>query len=199
MNKCSFSGCTKESFSKGLCGSHYQQQRQGKELKPLQQQFHGLSEKERFMKWVAIQPNGCWKWMGSVMKHKDRHDSEWHGQWRNANGEHELTHRAAWRILVGDIPRKAMVLHRCDVPRCVNPDHLYLGNQSDNVKDMWDRGRARQGVSRGEDHGNAKVTEEIVREIRSSKESGVVMAKRFGISTATLYDIRNNHIWRHVK
>ena len=195
---CSVTGCQKAAICKGFCSAHYQQQRQGKELKPLQQQFHGLSEFDRFMKWVGKQPNGCWKWLGSYKNRNDRQETNWHGQWRNSSGNIELTHRAAWRMMVGDIPRSAFVLHRCDNPLCVNPEHLFLGTQRDNTKDMWDKGRARPGVSKGVAHGGSKLTEEQVLEIRESKESGPAIAGRLQMSTTTIYDIRNRKIWKHL-
>lgn len=196
---CSFQGCVKKAHSKGLCIAHYQQQRQGRELRPLQQQFHGLSEQDRFFKWISKLPNGCWRWMGSIKQRKNRPQSEWHGQWRNEAGEIELCHRAAWRILVGVIPRDALVLHRCDNPRCCNPEHLFLGTQADNVSDMWDKGRARPGISRGASHGMSKLTEALVREIRVSKESGPAIARRLGVSTTQIYDIRNRRSWAHIE
>ena len=196
---CSFLGCTNSALCKGLCAAHYQQQRQGKPLKPLQQQFHGLTELERLDKWTSVMPNGCWRWMGSIKSRNNRPQSEWHGQWRNKAGEIELTHRASWRIRVGEIPRNALVLHRCDNPRCVNPDHLFLGTQADNVADMWDKGRASPGISRGSDHGMSKLNEDLVREIRKSKETGPAIAARLEISTTTVYDVRNRRIWRHIK
>ena len=196
---CSFKGCVKPAFSKGLCSAHYQQQRLGKELKPLQQQFHGLSEIDRLMARVSKLPNGCWKWLGSFKLRSDRQAINWHGQWRNAAGQIELTHRAAWRILVGPIPSKALVLHRCDRPLCVNPEHLFLGTQADNVADMWDKGRSAPGVSKGEAHGCSKLTDDQVREIRASTENGPAIAKRLGVSTSTIYDIRNRKHWKHIK
>jgi hypothetical protein len=195
---CSFIGCEKKVHSRELCGGHYRQQKVGEELRPLQQQFHGLSEEDRFMKWVAKQPNGCWHWLGSIMKKKDKTQLEWHGQWRNSAGQIELVHRAAWRMFKGDFPKKAFVLHHCDNPKCVNIDHLYLGTQQQNMVDMWARKRSRPGVSLGEKHGMSKLTEELVREIRSSSETGVEIARRLDISTTNVYDVRNRKIWKHV-
>lgn len=195
---CSFKGCGKKAHSKGLCVSHYAQQRQGKELKPLQQQFHGLGEQERFERRVADRPDGCKVWLGSIHTRPGYPKSEWHGQWRNAAGGIELTHRAAWRMYKGEIPQGAHVLHKCDNPRCVNVEHLYLGTHLDNIRDMDERGRRAYGVSLGENHGNSKLTDAIVREIRESKESGPVIAKRLGISTSTVYDVRNRKIWKHL-
>lgn len=199
MEKCSFAGCVNNAHSLGLCNAHYAQQRKGKELKKLQLQFHGLSELDRFEKWYSKQPNGCWAWLGSVLKNKKTSQKEWHGQWRNSSGEHELSNRAAWRLYVGVIPTGAFVLHRCDNPKCVNPEHLFLGSQTDNMNDMWDKGRSRPGVSHGSNHGMSKLTESQVKEIRESKEAGTAIAKRFGMSTTTIYDIRNRKIWKHLK
>lgn len=198
MKKCSFNGCQKAAFSKGLCGAHYQQHRLGKELKPLQVQHHGLSEEERFRKWYQVAPNGCWMWIGSVILGGKRSSSFAYGQWRNGKGEHELAHRAAYRMFVGPIPVGLGVLHRCDIPRCVNPAHLFVGTHRDNMADMWSKGRATPGVSRGESHGMSKLTEEVIREIRSSKENGPEIAKRLGISTTNVYDIRNRRLWKHI-
>ena len=195
---CLFKGCGKKAHSKGLCIAHYQQQRQGKELKPLQEQFHGLSELERFEKRVADHPSGCKVWLGAIMQMQNRPKADWHGQWRNGAGEHELTHRAAYRMYKGHITQGAFVLHTCDNPRCVNPDHLYLGTQADNVRDMWDRNRAAPGVVKGTKHGMSVLTDEKVREIRDSKETGPAIAKRLGISTTTVYDVRNRKIWKHI-
>lgn len=196
--QCSFKGCVKPAHSKGLCGAHYQQQRSGKELKPLQLQNHGLTEAERFMRWIGKQPDGCWRWMGSIKSRNDRPQKEWHGQWRSASGEIELTNRAAWRLFVGPIPPRAQVLHKCDVPRCCNPDHLFLGTQADNVADMWQKGRARPVSSVGERHGLAKATEELVRQIRMSKQSVAEIAKETGLSRATIHAIRQCETWKHV-
>lgn len=199
MATCSFLGCLKPAHSGGLCGGHYHQKRRGEELRPLQIQHHGLDEKERFRRWLGIQPNGCWMWLGSFKRRPDRPQPEWHGQWRNKKGEIELTNRAAWRLFVGPIPSGAQVLHKCDVPRCCNPAHLFLGTQADNVRDMWEKQRGKPGVSLGESHMNARATEEIVREIRASDESTAGLAQRYGLSRPTVDSIRNRKTWKHVK
>lgn len=161
-----------------------------KELKQLQ--FHGLSEYDRLFKWTEVAgPNECWNWKGSRKK-------GWHGQWRNGLGQIELAHRAAWRIMKGEIPPGMFVLHRCDNPACMNPSHLFLGTQADNLKDMWAKGRARPGVSKGEKHGNAKLTAELVRDIRSSQESGVELARRLNLTTTTICDVRKRRTWKHI-
>lgn len=158
-----------------------------------QLQFHGLSEYERFLKRVQVgAPSECWEWTAS------RNQKGWHGQWRAGDGRIELTHRAAWRLMRGEIPAGLCVLHRCDNPPCCNPAHLFLGTRSDNARDMWSKGRARPKSNLGAGHGNAKLTADLVRDIRSSKESGVALSQRLGITTTTVCDIRKRRTWKHI-
>lgn len=190
---CTFDGCDKPVRSSGLCASHYNQWLKKKELKPLQVQYHGLSESVRFMRRVdKSAPNGCWNWTGSRM------NRSWHGQWRNSAGEHEMVHRAAWRMFVGPIPDGMFVLHRCDNPVCLNPSHLFLGTQTDNMNDMWLKKRARPRALLGSRHGGAKLTEDKVLEIRKSILSGIELAKIYGVSPTTICDIRKRRIWNHI-
>jgi hypothetical protein len=190
---CKFEGCKNEGRGE-YCPAHYQQKRKGKVLKPLQVQYHGLTEEERFLKRVNIdQETNCWLWTGSVIK------ANWHGQWRNAKGAIEPTHRAAWRLFKSPIPEGVCICHRCDNPVCVNPAHLFMGSKSDNARDMWEKGRARPKSSLGENHGMSKLTKEIVKEIRSSKETGAALAKRFGITATTVCDIRKRRTWSHIE
>ena len=193
MAACSFEGCGKKSICKGLCAAHYQQQRQGKELKPLQVQYHGFSESNRFM--MRVQVGGkhdCWPWTGS------RFSADWHGQWRNEAGQIEPTHRAAYRLFVGELPKGMHVCHKCDNPICVNPNHLFLGTRADNARDMWAKGRARPGVSRGEAHGCATLTEAQVLEIRESTEHGPTLALKYGVTRTTISEIRRRKTWTHI-
>jgi len=192
--KCSFNGCVKDAFSKGLCGSHYAQQRQGKELKPLQQQFHGLGEKERFEKRVADHPTGCKVWLGSIQMMQNRPKADWHGQWRNAAGERELTHRAAYRMYKGPIVQGAFVLHTCDNPRCVNTDHLFVGTADDNSKDSVGKLRHAYGMK----NRRRKMDEEAVKAIRAFRGKHREIADRFGVTQSLVSMIRARKIWRYV-
>ena len=81
-------------------------------------------------------------------------------------------HRVAYEAFVGQIPDGAFVLHRCDNPLCVNPEHLWLGNNADNMRDMESKGRAKH--PKGEYHGRAKLTEVQVREILRMAAEGVI-------------------------
>lgn len=189
---CSFEGCTKNARG-SLCPAHYQQKRHGKELKPLQVQYHGLTEETRLLKRIATtSPNECWPWTGAVIK------KGWHGEWRNAAGEVELVHRAAWRLFKSQIPDGMCICHRCDNPICCNPSHLFLGTKSENLLDMWAKGRAKPQRVFGEKHGMSKLTAELVLEIRSSKESGVELARRLKLTPTTICDVRKRRSWKHI-
>jgi hypothetical protein len=188
---CSFKGCFGKAHSKGLCGSHYAQQRVGKELVPLQKQFHGLSEKDRFFKRVGKLDSGCWLWLGSL--------NTGYGQFRRDDGSIVLAHRFSYVLHNETAVDGLVVMHKCDTPRCVNPEHLILGTQAENVQDMRQKGREKHRSLSGSDHGMSKLTEMQVKEIRDSKETGPAIAQRIGISTTTVYDVRNRRIWKHVE
>jgi hypothetical protein len=82
--------------------------------------------------------SGCWIWLGAI-------DGAGYGH--KGDGRRGRTigaHRWAWKIVNGPIPRGMSVCHRCDVPLCVNPDHLFLGSQKDNLQDMRTKGRHHQ-------------------------------------------------------
>jgi HNH endonuclease len=108
----------------------------------------------------------------------------------------EKAHRAAFEFNVGRFPRELDVLHRCDVRCCINPAHLFLGTAQDNTNDMIAKGRARP--VRGEQHGNAKITDDLVRMIRVSSEPSTTLALRIGVSRTTIKDVRKRRIWKHV-
>ena len=85
------------------------------------------------------------------------------------------------------------VLHRCDNKKCVNTSHLYIGTQSNNVRDSYNRGVRPRGM--------AKLTEDDVREIRRMAADGVwgvYLAKWFGVSQTTIYSIKNGRTWKHL-
>lgn len=130
----------------------------------------------------------CWLWTGYTSPS---------GYGRIAKGDRHpiLAHRLAWIITYGPIPKGLLVLHRCDTPACVRPDHLFLGTQRDNVQDMILKGR--DGL-RGERNHWSKFTNEQVQEIRRSNESGTTLAKRFNVRQSAITKIRQRQAWKHV-
>jgi hypothetical protein len=104
----------------------------------------------------------------------------------------------------GAIPDGLLVLHKCDVPLCVRPEHLFLGSHSDNTQDAFSKGRRPRrfrmppGFSVGERNGHAKLTDEQVRAIRASKKSGRQLARELGVSAGAIHHIRQGRAWRHL-
>lgn len=88
------------------------------------------------------------------------------------------------------------ILHSCDVRCCVNPDHLWTGTHVENMADMVGKGRSHRKP--GSAHTQAKLTENDVIDIRASELHGAELARRYGMSRTTIYDILNRKIWKHI-
>jgi hypothetical protein len=188
----------------------------------------GLPFDERF--WRKVDRNGpipehapglgpCWDWTG----HRNR--AGYGGVKRDGAGS-SLTHRVAWELVIGPIPEGLDLLHKCDRPSCVNPDHLRPGTHAENMADMKAKGRnyvrstfppvppehrARgdrhwsrtnpEKIPRGEASKRAKVTEDQVRAIRQMRAAGAPrseVAAAFGVSPSLVSAICLGQIWKHV-
>lgn len=110
------------------------------------------------------------------------------------DGKYIRAHRKVYIETHGPIPSGLVVRHTCDNRACVNPDHLILGTRADNSKDMVDRNRQAFGTKVG----TSKLTDDIVRMIRSMSGSSQQLATFFGCSKTNIKDIKNNKIWKHV-
>lgn len=111
--------------------------------------------------------------------------------------KYQLTHRLAWRIANGPIPRGLVICHRCDVKNCVNPDHLFLGTRADNNKDARDKGIA--NWARGEEHYRAKLNADDVLSIRRSGLTVSALARHYGVDRKTIRRARDAFHWKHVE
>jgi hypothetical protein len=146
----------------------------------------------RFKSYVAQTPTetGCLLWTGYT--HEGR-------GFFSVNGKPKMAHRVSYTLAKGEIPEGQCVRHTCDVPLCVNPEHLLLGTHQDNMTDMKDRNR-RKGTSavQGEAHGCAKLTEAQVRQILASSKARNDIAREFGVSPSTIKGIRTGRLWKHL-
>jgi len=97
----------------------------------------------------------------------------------------------------GTVPDGLFVLHRCDVRCCVNPDHLFLGTNEDNMTDMANKGR-RRGITAGEENGRAKLSADDVLTIRQSTLGLTKLARKYGLNRSHVYAIRTKRVWSHV-
>ena len=118
-------------------------------------------------------------------------------------GNRERAHRVAWIIYKGPIPQGIMVLHNCpggDIPACVNPEHLFLGSQADNIRDMMAKGRKRNKPSKGIDNGAAKLTEADIAIIRSLEDTrdAEKLAKIFDVTPRSVHNIWERKTWCHL-
>ena len=146
------------------------------------------------------EPNsGCWLWTAYVPEEPG------YGRIRTrSTGASESAHRASFQVYKGPIPAGMMVCHKCDVRSCVNPDHLFLGSASDNMRDAASKGRMKwksgekRNLPKGEAHPAARLTEQDVKFIRESPEPGLRLARRFGVANITISRIRRRIIWRSV-
>lgn len=121
------------------------------------------------------------------------------------DGKNLLAHRVAYELHHGQsIPRGQCVLHRCDNPPCCNPKHLFLGTRRDNLVDMYSKRRRQyDGYAKGAKHGNAKLTDDNVREMRAlyaaKQATQWDLAHRFGLTQSTVWAILVRRTWRHVE
>lgn len=139
--------------------------------------------------------SGCWIWMMST--NEKGYGRVYAGR---ADGRQERAHRVSYRIFKGEIPEGMIVCHRCDVPSCVNPDHLFLGSLKDNTQDMLAKGRNVPMV--GEMCGRAVLTEKQVREARRRYQAGDgshrSLAEEYGVSKGAMCAVLTGRSWAHI-
>lgn len=152
---------------------------------------------ERF--WPKVDLSGeCWVWTGAVDKHG-------YGQIACGGkfGGQAKAHRVGYELQCGPIPSGRHVLHHCDNPKCVRGSHLFLGDQADNMRDMWAKGRGRcdGGGRLGSANGNHRLTEEQVSEILRRHRAGEPsrkLGKEFGVSKTLVLFISSGKVWPHI-
>lgn len=140
----------------------------------------------------------CWVWTGKT--NQFGYGMVWIV---GGMGKEARAHRISWEIKNGEIPAGQCVLHKCDNPPCVNPDHLFLGTKYENIQDATRKGRQTSAL-KGEDHTTAKLTNDQVHEIRhlyksrTPGRSGPALAKIYGVNHHTITDIARGVKWSHL-
>ena len=144
---------------------------------------------------------GCWNWTGRVSPHGyGLIGGEVNGKRYVPKGQPMLAHRAAWLIFKGEIPEGGppphgyVVMHKCDNRLCVNPAHLELGTQADNVQDMLDKGRKVSGTPSGVKHWRSAIKDQAdIDLICSTRGRTKELAERFGVDVCTIKRIRRRN------
>jgi len=132
-------------------------------------------------KYRVNESNGCWEWHASLV----------HGYGCiGFRGKIWRAHRMSWTLHHGEIPEGLCVCHKCDNPKCVNPEHLFLGTKKDNRDDMVRKGRARFASQSGEANGMARLTDEQVHEIKTSSCGPVELSRKYGVHYRHIWAIR---------
>lgn len=138
----------------------------------------------------VIRKNGCWDWKNNL---SDRYPRIYFSKTEKRISAHIFS----WKLHFGDIPSGMNVCHKCDNTRCTNPSHLFLGSSADNIKDKVNKNRQ----AYGESHGNVKLNDLKVKEIKKLLTMGITMtriAKDFGVNISTIERIKNKKTWKHI-
>lgn len=193
---CSVAGCCSAAHARGFCITHYSRLRLGKPLEaPVQRRISGTAQ-DRFEAYVEPELNsGCHLWSGTL--NDAGYGILWIGQ------RLVRAHRFAFAEHHGPIPSGMNVCHRCDTPACVNPDHLFLGTQAENMADMVAKARRVQGrVYRGVENSQAKLTEADARRILEEVAAGrpvTEVANDNGVSRTAVNHIIKGRNWSHLQ
>ena len=150
-----------------------------------------FSKQQKLWRNVDVKPGQCWNWIAGKTK-------AGYGLGVFAR-ERFYAHRYSWELANEQpIPEGLFVLHKCDNPACVNPDHLFIGTQADNMADKARKGRQ----TRGETHGKAKLTDTDVVEIRAARQGGEScrsIARRTGMSHQQISCVTRGKSWSHIQ
>ncbi len=187
MRTCDVEGCNGVHEAKGWCRKHYLRMHRYNTLELTH--FYGRTTLERFEEKIDKSSGYCWKWTGC-------RDQDGYGQLGIGGGKQVKAHRFSYETYVGKIGEGLHVCHSCDVPSCVNPEHLWTGTDKDNAVDRQNKGRGIRGVTQWK----SKLTEEEVLEIRKlhKKISNVDIAKLYCVGPDTIGHIMRRNTWKHI-
>lgn len=180
---CAKASCERNAKTRGYCHSCYNGLHIAGKIKK-------RTIAERFYEKVS-QGGECWEWIAGK-------NASGYGI-MGFSGKCVLAHRVSFEMHKGAIPDGLCVLHSCDNPSCVNPAHLSLGTQAENIRQRDERGRTGRTMGvLGEQHYGSKLTESAVRDIRSSSLSRYELADKYGVSHVTIGKVIRGESWRHL-
>lgn len=139
-------------------------------------------------------PDACWTWTAS------QRIAFGYGMFCISRFKSVSAHRFSWELHNGPIPKGLSILHRCDNPKCVNPAHLTIGSQKENIQDASQKGRLVRPS--GARNGQSKLTDkdvQTIRRLRAQKVPIATVAAQFGVSLATISMIVHGKRWAHLQ
>ncbi len=164
------------------CGHYFNRRRSG-----------GLYCSTECLFWAKVRKtDGCWEWVGAT-------NGRGYGKFFRGRKIKIYAHRFSYFLHTGCEPGHHFVLHKCDNPACVNPEHLFLGSAKDNMDDCIQKGRHRYITRRGEASPCAILTESQVVEILRSHDSYRTLAKTHGVAKSTIGMIKRGINWSHLQ
>lgn len=194
MRLCAIEGCGRKHYGNGFCNKHYKANRTNGDPLVNKRSVHRPLV-ERFWEKVIVK-EGCWDWSGAktllgYCVIRDEYPKK----------GNQFGHRVSYTIHKGEISDGMNILHKCDNPSCVNPDHLEQGTQKQNVHDMMAKGRRTKTIGlKGSDSPRSKLTWDDVRKIRELLSEGVLRQKdigeMFSVTGATINYIHLNKTWK---
>ena len=149
-------------------------------------QTHEERAAETLLKHI-VKTDTCWVWKGRTNK-------KGYGIIGFRNEDGRMAHRVAWILKNGEIPEGLCVCHKCDNPPCVNPDHLFLGTNQENIADRHAKGRS--NAPRGEQHGMSVLNDHQVKQIQSDPRPSRQVGKTYGISKTHVLRIKKGESWK---
>jgi hypothetical protein len=147
----------------------------------------GMTLEEKLDHYTYPDPEtGCWLWGGAASS------NGYPGMY--INGKNRRAHRLSWEFHNGPVPDGLFVCHKCDVRMCINPEHLFLGTNADNMRDAGQKGR----MPYGENHYATKITETQALEILHDERIARLIALDYCVSITVVYNIKNGKFWKHL-
>lgn len=185
--------CDRPHKYRDMCGKHYTRWYRGQDINAKTRVDRTIDERL----WHQVDKSGdCWEWHGACDQHG-------YGHINIGKNKKKKTHRLSWEFANGPIPDGLCVLHTCDNPKCVKPEHLWLGTYKDNMQDCIAKGRFVFLKSKpGEENNHAKLHDGDIRVIRDLAESGLkprYTSEFLGIDRSCVHRIINREAWSHVE
>lgn len=182
---CIIENCNSLARTRGMCSKHYQRWWKHGDASFVPPRSSRCAPLDRLLANSIRLPPKSGQTIGCL---------EWRGSGDNTYGLMQINkkiigvHRVTYSKMIGEISEGMLVCHTCDLPRCIEPTHLFIGTHHDNTQDMMKKGRS----------GRAKLTTKNILEIRRSTETVKLLAKKHNVTEICIRDVKRRITWQHV-